>query len=114
MKFFILKATTITATELGTTEAQPDKLTYVKNNALYKPAIVATDCDGEMLRRKMCKYLLSSEDHSISLMQQKVIWTREEALASIVAVEIVELPMSERDRAIETEFDQKESEYTTL
>lgn len=62
-----------------------------------------------MLKEKACKYLLSSEDHTISLMQQKVLWSREEALANIVAVEIVELPISDRDQAIETEFDLKES-----
>lgn len=57
-----------------------------------------------------CRHLLSSEDHGITLLQHnKLVWSREEALASIVAVEIIELPMSDRDQAIETEFDQKES-----
>lgn len=62
-----------------------------------------------------CRHLLSSQDHSISLLQHnKLVWTREEALASIVAVEIIELPMSDRDQAIETEFDQKESKSNYL
>lgn len=59
-----------------------------------------------------CRHLLASEDHSVSLLQHnKLVWSREEALASIVAAEIIELPMSDRDQEIETEFDQKESKY---
>lgn len=95
---------------LDKSDAQPEKLISSNHKALYKPAILATDCTYQSMKAKMCKYILSSEDHSISLLQQKVAWIREEALASIVAVEFIELPMSERDRAIETEFDQKESE----
>lgn len=58
----------------------------------------------------MCRHLLSSEDHSVALLQHnKLIWTREEALASIITVEMVELPMSDRDQTLETEFDKKES-----
>lgn len=45
------------------------------------------------------------------LQYNKFTWVREEALASITAVGIVELPMSDRDQAIETEFDQKESKF---
>ncbi|KAJ8672798.1 hypothetical protein QAD02_004058 [Eretmocerus hayati] len=101
-------ATTITATELAISEPQPEKIGYWMHNALYKPSIVATDCTYQSMKARTCRYLMSSEDHSISLLQQKVIWTREEALASIVAVEIVELPISEQDRAIEMEFDLKE------
>ena len=58
----------------------------------------------------MCRFLISSKDHSLKLLQDnKILWTREEALANIAAVEIVELPMSDQEQAIETEFDQKES-----
>lgn len=107
-----VQVTTITVTELNKPDAQPEKLGSLNHKALYNPAVAAIDCTYQSMKAKMCKYLLSSEDHSISLVQQKVFWTREEALANIVAVEFIELPMSERDRAIETEFDQKESEYT--
>ncbi|OXU30919.1 hypothetical protein TSAR_001886 [Trichomalopsis sarcophagae] len=102
------KVTTITATELNKPDAQPEKIGSLNHKALYNPALVAIDCTYQSMKAKMCKYLMTSEDHSISLLQQKVFWTREEALANIVAVEFIELPMSERDRAIETEFDQKE------
>ena len=61
----------------------------------------------------ICRYLVSSEDHSLALLQHnKLVWVREEALTSIITTEMVELPMSDRDQAIETEFDQKESELT--
>lgn len=70
---------------------------------------MASVCPRQM-KGITCRHLLSSQDHSIALLQHnKLVWAREEALASIVAVEIMELPMSDRDQAIETEFDQKES-----
>ncbi|XP_058792034.1 ER membrane protein complex subunit 1 isoform X2 [Phymastichus coffea] len=103
--------TTITTTELSVNEAQSEKLAYLMHSSLFKPAIVAADCSyqSQASKRKTCRLLLSSEDNTVSLVQQDIIWTREEALANIVAVEIVELPMSDRDQAIETEFDIKES-----
>lgn len=94
---------------MGNDEAQPDKIAYAATNVLYKPKIVATDCTYQLLEVKNCKFLLSSEDHSISLLHQKVLWTREEALATITAVEVVDLPISEREQAIEKEFDKTES-----
>nr|CAD7428540.1 unnamed protein product [Timema monikensis] len=39
----------------------------------------------------------------------KLVWVREEALSSIVAVEMLELPVSDTDAAIEQEFDHKET-----
>lgn len=58
----------------------------------------------------MCKFLVLSEDYSLSLVRQnKVAWTREESLSKILTTEFVELPMSDEEQAIETEFDQKES-----
>lgn len=79
--------------------------------SLLSPVIVASVCVRQT-KGLICRYLLSSQDHSIALLQHnKLVWTREEALAKIVAVEIIELPMSDRDQAIETEFDQKESMY---
>ncbi|XP_014216207.1 ER membrane protein complex subunit 1 isoform X2 [Copidosoma floridanum] len=101
-------ATRITATELSANEAQPEKIAYVTSNSLYMPKIVANDCTYQTLKAKNCKFLLASEDHSISLLHQKVVWTREEALATISAVEIVDLPISDREQAIEKEFDQTE------
>lgn len=41
----------------------------------------------------------------------KIIWTREEALASILAVEMLDLPVSDMEAAIEKEFGNKEGVY---
>lgn len=52
--------------------------------------------------------LLSTTDHALLLIHLeagKVVWTREEALSSILAVEFFELPISELDASIEHEFD---------
>ncbi|XP_071439248.1 ER membrane protein complex subunit 1 isoform X2 [Hetaerina americana] len=59
---------------------------------------------------KTCVLFLSSEDHTIMLYQLSagMIWSREEALASIVSVEILELPVSDMDAVIENSFDSKE------
>lgn len=43
--------------------------------------------------------------------QAKLLWIREEALASVVAVEMLDLPVSDMDAAIEKGFDSKESKY---
>ncbi|CAH0583257.1 unnamed protein product [Chrysodeixis includens] len=59
----------------------------------------------------VCRLLVTGDDDSLHLMQQggRILWSREEALANVVAVEFVELPVSDLDAAIESEFDQKEA-----
>ncbi len=42
------------------------------------------------------------------------MWVREEALASVTAVEMLDLPVSEKDAAIEKEFDSKEGNMNKL
>ncbi|XP_050312086.1 ER membrane protein complex subunit 1 [Anthonomus grandis grandis] len=52
--------------------------------------------------------LLSTTDNALLLVrlpEGKILWTREEALGSIVAAEFLELPVSELDASIEHEFD---------
>lgn len=89
----------------------PNISTSVTHNSLLSPTIIASVCPRQT-KGVTCRHLLTSEDHSVALLQHnKLIWAREEALANIVAVEIIELPMSDRDQEIETEFDQKESKY---
>ncbi|RZB40068.1 DUF1620 and/or PQQ 2 domain containing protein [Asbolus verrucosus] len=66
------------------------------------PYIVSGECRGAI-----CDLLLSSTDNALTLVrlpEGKVIWTREEALSDIVAVEFFELPVSELDVSIENEF----------
>ncbi|XP_054002778.1 ER membrane protein complex subunit 1 isoform X1 [Hylaeus anthracinus] len=101
--------TKIVATELLTSNPLPNLSISVTHPSLMSPTIMASVCPRQA-KGVTCRHLLSSQDHSVALLQHnKLIWVREEALASIVAVEIIELPMSDREQAIETEFDQKES-----
>lgn len=97
------------ATNLLASTPLPDLSATFAHTSIQSPAIMASVCPHQT-KGVMCRHLLSSQDHTVALLQHnKVVWTREEALASIVAVEIIELPMSDEDQAIETEFDQKES-----
>eukprot|EP00117_Sycon_ciliatum_P026496 scpid27070/ scgid21739/ Uncharacterized protein KIAA0090 homolog len=50
------------------------------------------------------RVLLQTEDHALSLVQQsaRLMWTREESLADIVATELVELPISTSEEFFET------------
>jgi len=97
------------ATNLLSSTLIPDLSVTLIHASIQSPTIMASVCPRQT-KGITCRHLLSSQDHSIALLQHnKLVWAREEALASIVAVEIMELPMSDRDQAIETEFDQKES-----
>lgn len=88
----------------------PDLSVSLTHASIQSPTIMASVCPRQP-KEVTCRHLLSSQDHSVALLQHdKLMWLREEALASIMAVEIIELPMSDRDQAIETEFNQKESE----
>ncbi|CAH8825216.1 unnamed protein product [Trichobilharzia szidati] len=64
--------------------------------------IMFTDASGEPSFR----LLLCTEDNAVQLIRQngKQQWIREEALANIVAVEVVDLPVSEFQAKIEEEF----------
>ncbi|CAL7933905.1 unnamed protein product [Xylocopa violacea] len=106
--------TEIVASELLTSKPIPNLSTSVTHNSLLSPTIVASVCPRQT-KGVTCRHLLASEDHNVALLQHnKLIWAREEALASIVAVEIIELPMSDRDQEIETEFDQKERDVLSM
>ncbi|KAL1516882.1 hypothetical protein ABEB36_000719 [Hypothenemus hampei] len=54
------------------------------------------------------KLFLTTTDNALLLVhlpEGKILWTREEALSSIIATEFFELPISELDASIEHEFD---------
>ncbi|KAG7213130.1 hypothetical protein KM043_002446 [Ampulex compressa] len=106
--------TEVTATELLTSNPLPNLSVALTHSSLLSPVIMASFCPRQA-KGITCRHLLSSEDHSVALLQHnKLVWAREEALASIVAVEIIELPMTDRDQAIETEFDQKERDVLSM
>lgn len=74
--------------------------------------IAAAACSPRKDKGRGCRILLATDDHAIALVFHpgKFVWIREEALASIAVVEILDLPVSDTDAAIEKEFDHKESE----
>lgn len=81
-------------------------------NGLGEAGIAAAVCSLRRDTSRGCHILLATDDHALALVFHpgKFVWIREEALASIAAVEILDLPVSDTDAAIEKEFDHKESE----
>ncbi|XP_035440755.2 ER membrane protein complex subunit 1 isoform X2 [Spodoptera frugiperda] len=77
---------------------------------LPDPEVSSAVCTKSAREQLVCRVLLTGGDDSVHLMQQggRILWSREEALANVVAAEFVELPVSDLDAAIESEFDQKE------
>jgi hypothetical protein len=73
--------------------------------------VVAAVCSPKKDKGTGCRILFATEDHAVALLSHpgKFVWIREEALASVAAVEILDLPVSDTDAAIEKEFDHKES-----
>ncbi|XP_029161247.1 ER membrane protein complex subunit 1 isoform X2 [Nylanderia fulva] len=104
----------IAATDLLSSAPLSDLSVTLTHASIQSPTIMASVCPRQT-KGITCRHLLSSQDHSIALLQHnKLVWAREEALASIVAVEIIELPMSDGDQVIETEFDQKERDVLSM
>ncbi|XP_076263953.1 ER membrane protein complex subunit 1 [Rhynchophorus ferrugineus] len=63
---------------------------------------------GGQSKGSVTDLLLSTTDDALLLVrlpEGKILWTREEALSSVVASEFFELPISELDASIEHEFD---------
>ncbi|XP_053605843.1 ER membrane protein complex subunit 1 isoform X2 [Plodia interpunctella] len=84
--------------------ARPPQQQQQQQQAAPQPELAAVTC------ARACRVLVTGADHSVHLLQLdgRVLWSREEALAAVVAVEFVDLPVSDLDAAIESEFDQKE------
>ncbi|KAL1020636.1 hypothetical protein UPYG_G00002730 [Umbra pygmaea] len=55
------------------------------------------------------RVLVQSEDHTLTFIQQpgRVMWTREEALADVVTMEMVDLPLTGTQAELEGEFGKK-------
>ncbi|XP_036388913.1 ER membrane protein complex subunit 1 isoform X2 [Megalops cyprinoides] len=55
------------------------------------------------------RVLVQSEDHALTFLQQpgRVLWTREEALAEVVTMEMVDLPLTGTQAELEGEFGKK-------
>lgn len=75
--------------------------------------IVASKCKSkrDAANQLVCRFLLSTDDGAITMVQQgKFKWIREEALAQIVAVEFLDLTLSDAQGAIEEELNNKDGE----
>nr|XP_049693308.1 ER membrane protein complex subunit 1 isoform X1 [Helicoverpa armigera] len=102
---FSIQANSVSGAEL------PELRMADRDLKLPDPEISSAVCTKSAREQLVCRILVTGGDDSVHLMQQggRVLWSREEALANVVAVEFVELPVSDLDAAIESEFDQKEA-----
>lgn len=63
-------------------------------------------------KQTICRILLTTSDGAILLIQKgNLKWTREESLADIAAVEMIDLPLSDAEGAIENELNSKDGEF---
>ncbi|XP_052754420.1 ER membrane protein complex subunit 1 [Galleria mellonella] len=99
----------LTAHSVSTGQEVPEIQCSNKDLHIPEPEISAAMCSAAR-ENHVCRVLVTGADDASHLMQQggRLLWTREEALANVVAVEFVDLPVSDLDAAIESEFDQKE------
>uniref|UniRef100_A0A2A4K944 ER membrane protein complex subunit 1 n=1 Tax=Heliothis virescens TaxID=7102 RepID=A0A2A4K944_HELVI len=102
---FTMKANSVT-----TGAELPELRVSDRELKLPDPEVSSAVCTKSAREQLVCRILVAAGDDSVHLMQQggRILWSREEALANVVAVEFVELPVSDLDAAIESEFDQKE------
>lgn len=81
----------------------------VYSHPLPKPEHITASCTEDPTGSMMCYLFVTAEDHSaILLRRDKVLWIREESLANILTVEMIDLPVSDAEAAIEKEFADKE------
>lgn len=76
------------------------------------PELVDVKCTAsnfESSKQQICRILLKTSDGAIVLLQKgKIKWTREESLTDIAAVEMIDLPLSDAEGAIENELNSKD------
>ncbi|CAK1541268.1 unnamed protein product [Leptosia nina] len=104
------KGLSITAYNIATnTEITDMQMSGPKIN-IPEAELLGVLCINTAREQPAYRILLNGADDAVHLLQQggRVVWSREESLANIVAAEFVDLPVSETDAALESEFDQKE------
>ncbi|XP_013142194.1 PREDICTED: ER membrane protein complex subunit 1 [Papilio polytes] len=99
----------LSAHSLSTGKEVPEIKCLDHNLRIPEPELGAVFCT-KTGNDQACRIVVNGADDAIHLMQQggRVLWSREEALANVVAAEFVDLPVSDTDAAIESEFDHKE------
>ncbi|CAH0723536.1 unnamed protein product, partial [Brenthis ino] len=105
-----VKGFTLSAHTISTGKEVPEIHCIDPSMKIPEPELVEVMCTRTAKEQHACRLLVNGADDAVHLMQQggRVLWTREEALANVVAVEFVDLPVSETEAALESEFDQKE------
>lgn len=74
--------------------------------------IVDVLCKRKSGQTPFCRVLLTTSDAALLLLQQgRTKWTREEALADVVAVEMIDLQLSDAEGSIESELKNKDGTY---
>jgi hypothetical protein len=91
-----------------------DDLPETLNNNLQ---IISSKCKSkrENVNQLACRFLLSTDDGAIVLLQQgKIKWIREEALTKIAAVEFLELSLSDAQGAMEEELNSADGRISII
>ncbi|XP_029634121.1 ER membrane protein complex subunit 1 [Octopus sinensis] len=90
------------------------KISYSKSHG--KPVKIDTLLFSKKDGRIGYKTMLRSEDYTLHLIHKagRVAWRREEALAYIFAVEMVDLPLSESQAKFEDEFGSQQNDVLTM
>ncbi|XP_045768003.1 ER membrane protein complex subunit 1 isoform X1 [Maniola jurtina] len=106
-----VKGFQLTAYSISTNSEVPEIHCSDSTLSIPEAEILAAMCTRHAREQHACRILVNGADDAVHLMQQggRLLWSREEALANVVAAEFVDLPVSETDAAIESEFDQKEA-----
>ncbi|XP_050349636.1 ER membrane protein complex subunit 1 isoform X1 [Nymphalis io] len=106
-----VKGFTLTAHSVSTGTEVTDIYCSDKTLNIPKPELLAVMCTRTSREQNVCRLLINAADDAVYFMQQggRALWLREEALSRARAVEFVELPVSDTDAALESEFDQEEA-----
>lgn len=79
---------------------------------LSRPQAADASCRKSKKGDLVCRVLWTTEDGALLLSQgSKVKWTREESLANIVALEMIDLPLSDAEGSIEKQLKNKHGEF---
>lgn len=104
-KEFKLSATSFESGE----EISELSATVKLDSVLGAASIKAVKCRKKM--DAVCIILLETADEAMVLLHKgQMKWTREESLANVVTMEMVELPLSYLEGTIEDEFNSKDGE----
>ncbi|XP_065213110.1 ER membrane protein complex subunit 1 isoform X2 [Planococcus citri] len=98
----------------------PKRTSFSHRYSLKHPVasitISSVDCYKQSSGALSCVILLSTSDGSVVYLSTpgKIEWVRDEGLSSIITAEFIELPMSDNEAEMQTEFETKESELFNM